>query len=154
MSGTGKRTFSDRQRQRRGSYVVPDVLEEEVSPDIRRPFVGAKDDNEFTTANSGQADSLPGSSRTGQQHKQGQKWYDTNVRREGSTYSKQRKAKGFDGDDTRNNFIEGINGLVRKSKRVLKKLTCGAVAGAVSRTLTAPVETVKVMIMNSGAVTL
>lgn len=41
-------------------------------------------------------------------------------------------------------LLDSVRGLVRKSRRVLQKLACGAVAGAVSRTLTAPVETVKV----------
>ena len=53
-------------------------------------------------------------------------------------------------DDARAGVMRGFRGFMLRSKRVIKKLACGAIAGAVSRTVTAPVETVKTVLMVSG----
>lgn len=78
-----------------------------VSPDVRRPFVGAEPVQSADVGTSRQGDSRVG-------------------------------------------VVQGFRGVVQRSKRVLKKLACGGIAGAVSRTATAPVETVKTVLMVSG----
>ena len=121
--GKGKQTFSERQRRRR-MYLIGEQIAKpiDVGTDFRRPFMGAENAGALEAA----ADGAPA-----------------------RDVEAKEKAAASRGSGIMERTGPWKN-FVRRSKKVMKKLSCGAVAGAISRTMTAPVETVKTVMMVSG----